>query len=203
MKKKSSRKAQSPKKVKPYTRPKVAKATANTEPLSPEQLYDTAKTLTTHYGYRLKSLGEGMSVICLLSCDYLHPRIILDDNRRRAYEFVDEHERLKKVRPCDIDMVSLGGLPGECLKRVRERDFGYCSLVFNYEDGLALVRWQLNPDGRYWADEDGFGMTADKEVNIYGVIDAECNVVVPFKLLDENTRPCDLLALARGETPDE
>ncbi len=201
MKKKSSRKAKSSKAVKPYTRPKTVKP--KPEPVSPEQLYDKAKALTAQYSYRLEALGEGMSAICYLSCDCLHPRIILDDNKRCAYELADERGCLNNVRAGDIDMASLAGLSSECLQRVRERDFGYYSRVYNYEGGLALVRWQLNPDGRYWADEDGYGMTSDKEVNIYGVIDEECRVVVPFRLLDEHTSAADLTAIARGESLGE
>ena len=42
----------------------------------------------------------------------------------------------------------------------------------------------LYPDGRYFADEDGFGMKDNYEVNVCGVIDTECRVVVKFHATD-------------------
>ena len=36
---------------------------------------------------------------------------------------------------------------------------------------MAEVSWQLNPDGRYYMDEDGYGMTNEKEITIFGFID--------------------------------
>lgn len=46
------------------------------------------------------------------------------------------------------------------------------------------MAWQLNPDGRYYMDDDGFGMTDDKEINIYGFIDKTGTVVVKFQAID-------------------
>lgn len=45
---------------------------------------------------------------------------------------------------------------------------------------MAEVRWQLNPDGMYYRDEDGFGMTDDEEINLYGAIDRKGKVVKKF-----------------------
>ena len=39
----------------------------------------------------------------------------------------------------------------------------------------------LYPDGMYFADEDGFGMEDNDEVEIYCVIDKEFNVLRPFR----------------------
>ena len=47
---------------------------------------------------------------------------------------------------------------------------------------MAEVRWEINPDGRFYCDEDGFGMTNDKEINLYGVIDRKGKVVKNFTL---------------------
>ena len=38
--------------------------------------------------------------------------------------------------------------------------------IYDYEDGIAKVRWEVNPDGMYYHDEDGFGMTDDDEINL-------------------------------------
>ena len=47
----------------------------------------------------------------------------------------------------------------------------------------------LYPDGRYFADEDGFGMEDNDEVNISAYIDTQCRVVVKFQdMKDDGTR---------------
>ena len=51
-----------------------------------------------------------------------------------------------------------------------------------YKNGVAEVEWQLNPDGMYYRDDDGFGMTDDEEINLYGAIDRKGKVVKKFTL---------------------
>jgi hypothetical protein len=56
--------------------------------------------------------------------------------------------------------------------------------LFTYKDGVARVEWMLYPDGRYFADEDGFGMEDNDEVNINAYIDTECRVLVKFQNME-------------------
>lgn len=44
------------------------------------------------------------------------------------------------------------------------------------------MRWEVNPDGMYYRDEDGFGKTDDDEINLEGAIDRKSNVVKKFSL---------------------
>lgn len=44
------------------------------------------------------------------------------------------------------------------------------------------MKWVVNPDGMYYRDEDGFGMTDDDEINLEGAIDRQGNVVKKFSL---------------------
>ena len=53
--------------------------------------------------------------------------------------------------------------------------------ILYYQDGIAYVSCMLYPDGRYFADEDGFGMEDNDEVNISAYIDTQCRVVVKFQ----------------------
>ena len=46
---------------------------------------------------------------------------------------------------------------------------------------LAIISAWIYPDGRYFGDEDGFGMEDNDEVNIYGYIDTNCRVVRKFR----------------------
>lgn len=38
-------------------------------------------------------------------------------------------------------------------------------------DGRFLMVWTIQPDGRYWADDGGFGMEHDLEIRLYTHID--------------------------------
>lgn len=87
----------------------------------------------------------------------------------------------RTVTKGDIDWESMKGLPEAAVCRARSLDFHFPSFVSRYENGVAQVRWELNPDGMYYMDEDGYGMTDDDEVDIYGFIDRMGNVVVKFK----------------------
>nr|WP_296977773.1 hypothetical protein [Prevotella sp.] len=41
--------------------------------------------------------------------------------------------------------------------------------IYDYEDGIAKVRWEVNPDGMYYRDEDGFGKTDNDEQNLFTI----------------------------------
>ena len=48
------------------------------------------------------------------------------------------------------------------------------------ENGLIVLCWMLYPDGRYFADEDGFGMEDNDELTVYCIMDENLQVVKPF-----------------------
>ena len=50
-----------------------------------------------------------------------------------------------------------------------------------FKDGLCAISWMLYPDGRYFADEDGFGMEDNDEEEVYAIIDTGLNIVEPFR----------------------
>lgn len=139
----------------------------------------------TGSNYQRRNLDENMEVVESLFGEYWKPRFLLDHNTKTAYEWMDTNCRLVNVSDDDIKWDSLKELPEELLERVRERDAFYPSFFYQFEDGISEVRWQLNPDGRYWMDDEGYGMTDDIEVNIYGVMDTSCNMVIPFQMIED------------------
>lgn len=136
--------------------------------------------------FRIENLGEGMRLINESLFGYWKPRFLLDDNAKCAYEFMDQSEILKTVTQDDIDWESLKTLDEECIIRAKRLDCHYPSFVFSYENGVAEMRWQLNPDGMYFMDEDGFCMTDDSEVNIYGMVDRKGKVLVKFRYVGDD-----------------
>ena len=47
--------------------------------------------------------------------------------------------------------------------------------IYDYKDGKASVEWMLQPDGRYFDDEDGF------EITLWSYIDTNGFFTEPFK----------------------
>ena len=135
--------------------------------------------------WRTEDNGEDMAIVSQVICQYWKPRFIIDHRAKCAYEFMDGSETLRIVKQDDIDWESLKGIPEDVISRARSLDFHFPSFVRKYENGVAEVSWQLNPDGMYYMDEDGYGMTDDDEVKIYGFIDRKGNVIVKFKNINE------------------
>jgi len=52
--------------------------------------------------------------------------------------------------------------------------------IFPYREGKAAVRWLIQPDGRYFADEDGYGAERCEEIEMYSFLDEEGRFTEPF-----------------------
>ena len=53
--------------------------------------------------------------------------------------------------------------------------------IYAYKDGKASVEWTLQPDGRYFADADGFGSENCEEITVHSYIDTNGIFTEPFK----------------------
>lgn len=131
---------------------------------------------------RISSHDENMSIAYGIRSDYWKPFFLLDHDTKRAYEFMDSDEVLSNVSDDDIDWDSLKNLPEVCMQRACSRDAHFPTNVRRFVNGVAEVSWQLNPDGRYYMDDDGFGMTNDEEVELIGYINRQGNVVKKFRI---------------------
>ena len=127
-------------------------------------------------------LGEDMALVTQVIGRYWKPRYLMDKEARCAYEFMSIDEVLQIVTDEDIDWDNLKGLPQDAFDRAKAHSFHFPGHVYQYKNGVAEVEWQLNPDGMYYRDEDGFGMTDDEEINLYGAIDRKGKVVKKFTL---------------------
>lgn len=106
-------------------------------------------------------------------------RFIVNTASKKVYTIVDENGKLVGFTKDDIDWDSISQLENneDAYRMVTSYYFG----IEDYKDGLARVNWMLYPDGRYFADEDGFGMEDNDETNVYAYIDTACRVVVKFQ----------------------
>ena len=169
---------------------KISKMLGNERP--EEELY---KVLNTD-GYKKRpydysDLGEGMSVIGEIMWGWLKHRYLVNHNTKCAYEFMDKDQKLCTVTEDDIDWESLKELPEDVQNTARNLSFHFPSFIRSFKNGVAEVSWQLNPDGRYYMDEDGFGMTDDEEIEIYGFIDQNAKIVVKFRNINEHYSELD------------
>ena len=140
--------------------------------------------------YETNELGEGMAVINETMWGWWKPRFVLNHTAKTAFEFMDSNERLVTVTTEGIDFDSLKKLPEEAIERAECFSFQFPSFIRGFRNGVARVDWQLNPDGRYYQDDDGFGMTDDEEIDIYGFIDTNGNVLVKFRAIKDNKMKC-------------
>lgn len=53
-----------------------------------------------------------------------------------------------------------------------------------FKNGMCAITWTLYPDGRYFADSDGFGMEDNDEEVVYAIIDTDLDIVEPFRPID-------------------
>lgn len=144
------------------------------------------------YPFSVKDLGDGMAIVDEVISGYWKPRFLVDNRAKRAVEFMDVNYRLKTVEEKDVDWDSLSALPEKAISIARNFLLRYPSFVKMFKNGVAEVSWQLNPDGYYFMDSDGFGMTDDKEVTVYGFIDRNGKVVVPFRLTKNSAEVAEM-----------
>lgn len=151
---------------------------------TPEQWYEQlASGKYLSYPFNSTDLGEGMAVIEEVIMQYWKPRFLVDHKEKRAYEFMNCNEYLQTVGSDDILWSSLTSVSEEALSRARRLFAHYPTFIRKFQNGVAEVSWQINPDGQYFMDEDGFGMTDDKEIEIYGFIDRRGKVLVKFQMI--------------------
>ena len=139
------------------------------------------------YPYRKEGLGEEMYVINRAICGYWKPVYLIDERNKGAEVFMNGAETLQTVSVEDIDWESLNGLQQDAIDRAKALDAGFPTFIYNYKDGVAKVSWQINPDGRYYMDEDGYGMTNDKEITVYGFIDRAGKPLVKFRYVHDSS----------------
>lgn len=151
-----------------------------------EKLYEVLQSNTYKSSlYKTEDLGEGMAVLYQSIWGWYKPRFVLNHNCNTAFEFMDSCERLVTVTTDDIDWASLKKLPEKAIDRAECLSFQFPSFIRGFRNGVARVDWQLNSDGRYYMDDDGYGMTADEEIEIYGFIDTQGHVLVKFKAIKD------------------
>jgi hypothetical protein len=145
--------------------------------------------------YEYDDLGEDMSLINRSINGWWKPRFLINHETKCAYEFMDSYGILNFVESKDINWKSIAKLDEELMERAKCRYGHFPVLLRRFNNGVGMVEWQLNPDGRYYMDDDGFGMTDDIEVSLFGYINKRCEVVVPFTYIKGNGNELERMRL--------
>ena len=160
----------------------------------------------TSKNWEKNKLGEKMVVFSKVICDFWKPIYLVDELNKTAMHFMDNNEILQNVNDGDIDWDSLDGLKGidqakrhannltmneqngwlKGIDQAKRHSAYYPTHIRGFRNGVAEVEWQINPDGMYFMDEDGFGMSNDVEESLYGFIDHNGDVVVPFTYIGQD-----------------
>ena len=72
---------------------------------------------------------------------------------------------------------------------IKEYGEGAISPCVNYRTEFSkhgenkwMMLWEIQPDGRYWEDEEGFGGNSDQEIILYTFFDDTGTFLAPFKV---------------------
>ena len=121
-----------------------------------EKLYMVLSAMDfTRNGYRVSELGGGMSVIEQVIWGWWKQRYLIDNKNCRAYEIMDGNMDFVNFTTDDIDWDSIKQLPEKAKMRAQDMSAQFPTFIRGFRKGVAEVSWQLNPDGRYYMDEDG------------------------------------------------
>ena len=132
--------------------------------------------------YESCDLGEGMTLIKESMWGWWKPRYLLDHRAGEAFELLDCDQFFVHFSQEDVDWSTLKGLSDEAMERARTGNAAFPTCIGRFMGGRAKVSWQISPDGRYYMDDDGFGMTDDEEITLYGEIDRTGRIVKPFSM---------------------
>ncbi len=152
-----------------------------------ESLYTELKErISRDNGYAVKEWEDGTIRLEVLWGRWWKLRYILDETNHRAYEIIDSDSCFVHFSEEDIDWDSLQGLSKSAIDRAKKRYASFPFHIGTFENDVAEVSWQLNPDGMYYMDDDGYGMTDDEEITVYGFIDRQMNVLARFRYVGKS-----------------
>lgn len=132
-------------------------------------------------------IDKGCGMLCFWSKAWGNKQTFLvNTNLKKSFPITSPNGCLVGFTHDDIDWDNVNQLEynGDAHRLQASYYFG----IDDFIDGIARVNWMLYPDGRYFADEDGFGMEDNDEVNVSAYIDTECRVLVKFQDMEDSKK---------------
>lgn len=115
---------------------------------------------------------------------------LVNKEREEAWELINALGTFSLWNASAVEISSLFDMTGKVLHTALSVKAPYYFGVEDYANGVTMVVWTLQPDGCYYADSDGYGMTDDDEINVYAYIDREGHILVPFQPMDHDLKEC-------------
>lgn len=158
------------------------------EEIDNTSLYQKLQSARYKFGdYKKENLGEGMILVEELKGGYWKPRYLIDIETETACELMDSDYCLLTITADDIAWETIETLPAQLKERARTLNAYFPTIISGYHDGVAEVKWQINPDGRYYMDSDGYGETDDKEVALFSYLDRKGKPLVKFRMVKDSS----------------
>lgn len=129
---------------------------------------------------RLKDWGEGMEIVEEVIDDYWRERYLINHKAKEAFEVMTRDLNLTFIKKEDVDWKGVETLENNS-NAYSFSAYYQRFAIEKFKNGVALVEWTLYPDGRYFMDEDGYGMEDNEESKLYGFIDKKARVAIPFQ----------------------
>ena len=105
--------------------------------------------------------------------------ILYNRETGEKYEMLDKNGYAIFINDDDFLMSDKYSQMHQEMIKKRYPQYGFS--IEYFKNGVACVIWTIQPDGRYWADDDGYGGTDDVEENLVAYINKLGKVVVPFQ----------------------
>lgn len=110
---------------------------------------------------------------------------LINTNTQEAWELLKSDGHFSLWDKSSVEIAATFALPDEARRNAVELRSPFYFGINEYKNGVASVSWTLQPDGRYYADEDGFGMEDDEEIDFTSFIDQSANILIPFQQMDD------------------
>ena len=141
--------------------------------------------LTTEKQYYFAERGEGMLQCREKNADRI---FLINQNSQEAWELISANGRFSFWDASAVEIASALNMPYRAKRNAIELNAPFYFGINEFNNGVACVSWTLQPDGRYYADESGFGMEDDDEITVYAFIDNMANILIPFQPMDDDLK---------------
>lgn len=152
----------------------------------PKTLYaKLASDFEAEERYGFDDRGEGMLQATEFSTGR---RFLLNTELKKAWELVTADGHFAHWNASDVELGVALDMPSSARRKIFNVRVPHYFGMEYYEHGVALAVWTVQPDGIFYGDEDGFGVTSDQEITLYAYVDREGQMLVPFQPMDDDLK---------------
>ena len=133
------------------------------------------------WDYSFSEKGNG---ILFCTSRSTHDAYLINTHEKEAVQLVDDNGRMVAFTLDDVDPIVIEMDVDTC--NAENLIARYRFYVYDFCGGQAQVDWTIMPDGRYFADEDGYGAEDCTELTATGIIDMHGIMIKPFRVISRS-----------------